>query len=61
MGHDACYCNSGDTKCWWHGMKYVEVTGSSTKDENVVIDCKTLLDALPTLSTEEEISFRLES
>ena len=61
LEEDDCLCNSGHTTRWWHGLKDVKVTSSSTKDGNVVIDCKTLLDALPTLSAGEVISFRLES
>ncbi|XP_027336473.1 F-box/FBD/LRR-repeat protein At1g78750-like [Abrus precatorius] len=55
---DKCFCRSGHTKCWWHGLKDVKVTSSVKTDENV--DFKTMLDALPTFSTHESISFWLE-
>ena len=53
-----CYCSSGHTKCWWHGLKNVKVTSSLKTDENV--DFKAMLDALPTYAAQEDISFRLE-
>ncbi|KAK7294313.1 hypothetical protein RJT34_17201 [Clitoria ternatea] len=59
MGREEeCFCSSDHTKCWWHDLKDVKVTSSMTTDENV--DFKTMLDALPTFSPHENISFRLE-
>ncbi|XP_061339864.1 F-box/FBD/LRR-repeat protein At1g51370-like isoform X2 [Gastrolobium bilobum] len=55
---DNCFCSSGHTKCWWHGLKDVKVTSSIKTDENV--DFKTMLDAFPTSAAQENISFRLE-
>ncbi|KAK7281283.1 hypothetical protein RIF29_09116 [Crotalaria pallida] len=56
-----CCCSNALLKCWWYELKDVRITSPSWKDENSVIDCKTLLDVLPTLSIKEEIKFRLES
>ncbi|CAJ1950999.1 unnamed protein product [Sphenostylis stenocarpa] len=55
---DECFCSSGHTKCWWHGLKGVKVSSSVKTDEKV--DFKTMLEALPTFSPQENISFRLE-
>ncbi|KAK7349237.1 hypothetical protein VNO77_06437 [Canavalia gladiata] len=55
---EECFCSSSHTKCWWHGLKDVKVSSSKKTDENV--DFKTMLDALPTFSPQENISFRLE-
>ncbi|KEH18300.1 FBD-associated F-box protein At4g10400 [Medicago truncatula] len=52
---DGCFCGSGDTRCWWHGLKDVKVTSSMKIDENV--DFKTMLELL---GFGEEISFTLE-
>ncbi|RDX80842.1 F-box/FBD/LRR-repeat protein, partial [Mucuna pruriens] len=52
---DECFCSSGHTKCWWHGLKNVEVSSTRKTHEN--IDFKTILDALPTFSPQENISF----
>ncbi|TKY64395.1 hypothetical protein E2542_SST14290 [Spatholobus suberectus] len=51
---DECFCSSCHTKCWWHGLKDVQVSGTAKTDEN--IDFKTMLDALPTFSSQENIS-----
>ncbi|XP_057455258.1 F-box/LRR-repeat protein 13-like [Lotus japonicus] len=53
-----CFCCSGSAKCWWHGLKGVQVTNSRNADENV--DFKTMLDALPTCGDFSDIIFRLE-
>ncbi|XP_020227503.1 putative FBD-associated F-box protein At5g53635 isoform X1 [Cajanus cajan] len=55
---EECFCSSGHTKCWWHDLKDVKVSTSTKTNENV--DFKTMLDALPTFSPQENISFRLE-
>ncbi|MED6223935.1 hypothetical protein PIB30_078986 [Stylosanthes scabra] len=55
-----CYCDSFDTKCWWHGLKDVQVIRSS-KDGNEVMNCTVLLFLLPLLLSEEEITFKLEA
>jgi hypothetical protein len=52
---DDCFCSSSDTKCWWHGLKNVNVISSLMIDEN--IDFKTMLELLP---IGEKISFMLE-
>ena len=41
-----CYWSSGDTKCWWHDLKDVQVISSVKTDDNV--DFQTMSDALPT-------------
>lgn len=55
---DECFCSSGDTKCWWHGLKGVKVTSSVNTDENV--DFNAMLDGLPTFAAQGNINFSLE-
>ncbi|KAK7255061.1 hypothetical protein RIF29_28463 [Crotalaria pallida] len=50
---DAHCCSSDEIKCWWHFLKDVKVS-SSFRKHNVADDIKSLLEAFPTLSSEEE-------
>ncbi|KAK2427106.1 hypothetical protein QL285_025707 [Trifolium repens] len=53
-----CFCNSNYTKCWWHDIKDVKITNSMKNNENV--DWKTVLDSLPPVEYEKNITFMLE-
>ncbi|KAK7255546.1 hypothetical protein RIF29_28959 [Crotalaria pallida] len=49
---DSC-CSSSEIKCWWHFLKDLKVSSSFRKC-NAADDFKSLLEAFPTLSLEEE-------
>ncbi|KAK7255545.1 hypothetical protein RIF29_28958 [Crotalaria pallida] len=46
-------CSYSEAKCWWHFLEGVKVS-SSFMEHNVDDDIKTLLEAFPILSSEEE-------
>jgi hypothetical protein len=53
-----CFCNSNYTKCWWHDIKDVKIANYMKNNENV--DWKTMLDSLPPVEYEKNITFMLE-
>ncbi|KAK7261829.1 hypothetical protein RIF29_28150 [Crotalaria pallida] len=66
-GMSNCYCCFKNSNCWLercydrfnYNLEDIKVTISSRIDEKS-LDCKSFLDALPTLPPEEDISFWLE-
>ncbi|XP_030971861.1 uncharacterized protein LOC115991982 isoform X2 [Quercus lobata] len=50
----------GDHKCWRSHLKGAEITSIAGNEDERLLDCKTLLDMLPTLAKDQEIQFRLD-
>ena len=53
-------CCSSHHKCWRHHLKGAKLTSIAGIEDEGLLNCKTLLDMLPTLANGQEIQLRLD-
>ena len=54
-----CCCSNHHT-CWRHHLKGAKLTSIAGIEDEGLLNCKTLLDMLPTLANDQEIQLRLD-